>query len=211
MVVRLFSQVDLSGIVKNTPLETYLGGTKFLRRVDGVLGNVVYWFVTLFGVYFAASVLQFVSLTRLMEQIFGYLPNVFTALVVFLIGVVLAGAAESMVKGTTRNFDPSSAILIGKMVSYLVMSLTMLIVLSELGIAKEFIIIMFVGLVSAFSLAFGLAVGLGGQHVVRDILADWYRKRETLATQEPQIEVEVPAEEVEKALKAKKKTKKKKS
>ena len=177
LVVKLFSQIDLSGVVKNTPLETYLGGAKFLKRVDNILGSVVYWFVALFGIYFSASILQFFSLTLLIEQVFAYLPNVFTALVVFLIGVVLAGVAESMVKGMARSLDPSSAILTGKMVSYLVMSLTMLIVLSELGIAREFIIIMFVGLVSAFALAFGLAVGLGGQHVVKEILATWYKKR----------------------------------
>ena len=211
VVVKLLYKIDFSEMVKNTPLEAYFSNTKVLNKADSILGNIAYWLVLLFTLYLSALILNFSSLSGVLEQVFGYIPNLLTALVVFVIGVILAGLVESVVKSMARSFDPSSAILMGKMASYLVISLTMLIVLSELGIAREFIIILFVGLVSAFSLAFGLAVGLGGQHVVKDILAEWYKKRETLTHKAPKIEIEVPAEEVEKALKGKKKPRRKKT
>ena len=209
LVVKLLSKINFASWVKNTPLEDYFSNTQVLNRADNILGNIAYWLVLLFSLYMSALVLGFVSLANILEQVFGYIPNLLTALVVFVIGVVLAGLVESVVKSTTRSFDPSSAILMGKLASYVVIALTLLIVLSELGIAREFIMIMFVGLVSAFALAFGLAVGLGGQYVVKDILASWYQKREALAVKEPQVEVKISPEEVKKALKARKKVKKK--
>ena len=209
LVVKLLSKINFASWVKNTPLEDYFSNTQVLDKADNILGNIAYWLMLLFALYLSALVLGFVSLASILEQVFGYIPNLLTALVVFVIGVVLAGLVESVVKSMTRSFDPSSAILMGKLSSYVVIALTLLIVLSELGIAREFIMIMFVGLVSAFSLAFGLAVGLGGQYVVKDILASWYQKREALVVKEPKVEVKISAEEVKKALKDSKQVKKK--
>ncbi len=202
LVVKLLTKINFVNWVKNTPLEDYFSNTKVLNKADNILGNIAYWLMLLFSLYLSALVLGFGSLASILEQVFGYIPNLLTALVVFIIGVVLAGLVESVVKNMTRSFDPSSAILMGKMASYVVIALTLLIVLSELGIAREFIIIMFVGLVSAFALAFGLAVGLGGQYVVKDILASWYQKREYLETKEPVVEVSISEEEIQKKLNA---------
>ncbi len=174
---RLLANVNLTTMVKNTPLGEFLSSSHLMDKADRMLSNLVYWLVLLLVVYLSASVIEFTSLAILIWQIFAYIPNILTASVVLIIGVILAGLVETMVKNMARSFDSHSAILLGKMSSYMVVSLTMLIVLSELGIAREFIMIMFMGLVSAFALAFGLAVGLGGQHLVKEILGDWYQRR----------------------------------
>jgi len=54
--------------------------------------------------------------------------------------------------------------------------LSSMIAISELGIAKEFILVLFVGFVSFLALGMGLALGLGGQHMVKKMLDDWYGK-----------------------------------
>jgi len=51
-----------------------------------------------------------------------------------------------------------------------------LIVLNQLGVAKDLIRILFIGFVGMISVAGGLAFGLGGQTVARDIL-DGIRKK----------------------------------
>ena len=56
------------------------------------------------------------------------------------------------------------------------MVVTVLAAISELGIAQEFILIIFIGFVVMISLGFGLALGLGGKDLVSKILNDWYKK-----------------------------------
>jgi hypothetical protein len=50
-----------------------------------------------------------------------------------------------------------------------------LVAIGELGIAKEFINILFIGFIAMLALAFGLAFGLGAKEVVREVLENWYR------------------------------------
>ncbi len=53
------------------------------------------------------------------------------------------------------------------------MVLAVMVAFSELGIARDFILILFIGMVIAIALGIGLAVGLGGQHLVRQLLESW--------------------------------------
>ena len=62
-----------------------------------------------------------------------------------------------------------------KVSSYLVMTLSVMAAISELGIASEFIMILFIGMVSALALGVGLAVGLGGKDLVSRLLEKWYQ------------------------------------
>jgi ABC-type nitrate/sulfonate/bicarbonate transport system permease component len=46
--------------------------------------------------------------------------------------------------------------------------------ISELGIAQQFVMILFAGFVVAVSLAAGLAFGLGSKSTVERMMLEWY-------------------------------------
>jgi hypothetical protein len=68
---------------------------------------------------------------------------------ILFIGVLLAGLLESVVKGAIRSIDGRSARLFGKLSSYLVLVMAVMIALSELGIARDFILVLFTGFVAS--------------------------------------------------------------
>jgi hypothetical protein len=111
-----------------------------------------------------------------LNSILAYVPAVISAILVLFFGVLLAGLVESLVKGSIRSIDGKAARLLGKVSSYLVMTIAVLVAVSELGIASEFIMILFVGFVATISVGLGLALGLGGKDVVAKMLDEWYDK-----------------------------------
>lgn len=173
MVVKAVQVLVQSPLVASTPIEHFLSNADLLHRVDEFLGGVVYWFVLLLTTYVVSATVGLTSVSYLIEQLFSYLPRLFSAGIVLIVGVVLAGMVESFTKRWLTQFDPKAARLTSKLTSYLVMVLTLMIAFSELGIARDFILILFVGLVLALSLGMGLALGLGGQTVVRQLLEHW--------------------------------------
>ena len=176
VVVRIFESLRVSDALKQTPLEHFLKNADVTHRIEEVLGNIVYWLAMLVVLHTTVSVLGLVSLTMLLERVLAYIPNVLAAVIVLFFGVLLAGVVESLVKGSIKSIDGKSARLIGKISSYLVVSVAVLAAISELGIAKDFVTILFVGFVTTISLGFGLALGLGGQHVIKDLLGEWYQR-----------------------------------
>lgn len=175
IIVTILESLRLSSMVKKTPVEHFLKNADFGKKAEDLVGTVGYWLFMLVVIQTAVGILGLTSLSSLLEQVLGYLPNILSAIVVLFFGVLLSGVVESFVKGTVKSIDGGSAILFGKLSSYLVISFTLLAAISELGIASEFITILFIGFVAMLTVGFGLAIGLGGQHVVKALLEEWYK------------------------------------
>lgn len=173
VVVGILEKMRVSEAVAKTPVEHFLKNAE-LRKAEEVAGSVVYWLLMLVVLHTTVAVLGLEPLTQVLDRILTYIPNVFSAIIVLFFGLLLAGVVESLIKGSIRSIDGRSARLLGKVSSYLVMTIAVLAAISELGIAKDFILIIFVGFVAMMSLGLGLAVGLGGQDMVRKLLNDWY-------------------------------------
>lgn len=175
LLIKFLETIRVSAAVKNTPVEHFLQNADLTNRVEVVIGSVFYWLLMLIVLHTAVSVLGLQSLSLILERILAYLPHVISATLVLFIGILLSGLVESLVKGSIKTIDGKSARLLGKVSSYLVLVLSVMMSISELGIASQFILILFIGFVSFLSLGLGLSFGLGGQHLVRKILEDWYK------------------------------------
>ncbi len=175
LCTKALKTVRVSALIENTPVEHFLENAN-LDTFDQVLGSIVYWLVMLLVLQSMVAVMGLTPLTVLLDGIIGYLPDIFAAIVVLFIGVLLAGLVESVVKGAIRSLDSGSGRILGTVASYVVMIVAVMAAITELGIASEFILILFVGFVAALSLGAGLALGLGGKTIVSQLLEDWYSR-----------------------------------
>lgn len=176
VVIKILEAIRVSAALKDTPIEMFLKNADMTSKVEHVVGSIVYWLLMLVVVHTTVSVLGLASLSLVLEKVLGYLPSVISAVLILFIGLLLAGLVESLVKGSIKTIDGKSSRLLGKFASYMVVILSVMIAISELGIAQEFILVLFVGFVSFLVLALGLSFGLGGQHVVRTMLDEWYTR-----------------------------------
>jgi len=173
---KVLQAINFSKLVGQTPLQVALENPEIGRRFETGLVSSVYWLSLLLVIHTAATILGLGSVTLLIEKILNYLPQIFSAILVLGFGVVLAGAVEGLVKGAVRGMGLKQAIWLGKISSYLVICIAILSSLSELGIARDFITILFVGFIGSISLAVGLALGLGSKETIGKIFDKWYRR-----------------------------------
>jgi hypothetical protein len=122
-------------------------------------------------------VIGLVAVAGFLIQLTDIIPKLLSALLILVIGLVVAGFVESLVKRALLTLDPATARLSGKIGSYVVISFFALMALAELGLAANFINTLFIGLVATIVLSLGLAVGLGAKDLVSAVLLNWYQKR----------------------------------
>jgi hypothetical protein len=176
LVWRVLHAIAFSKFVSRTPLQFALQNENLGEKIEDSIANTFYWLSVLVVIYIMVAILGLGSVTVVLEKILGYIPNVISAMFIVLFGVLVAGWVESLVKGAVRAIDQRTSRLAGKIASYFVVSLATITALSELGIAAEFLTIIFIGFVAMLSLGFGLALGLGGKAVVEKVLLNWYEK-----------------------------------
>lgn len=176
LVVKLLETLKVANWIKNTPVEHFFKNAEFGEKMEGVLGSIVYWILMLVVIHSTVSVLGLESLSHVLDRVIAYVPRIISSVIVLFFGLLIAGVVESLIKGSIMSIDGKSARLLGKISSYMVLTIAVLASINELGIASEFIMVMFVGFIVMLSLGFGLAIGLGGQGVVKEMLAKWYKQ-----------------------------------
>lgn len=177
LVMKALEYLQLSKILKNTPIEGFLANAEVSTRIEQVVGVTVYWLIMLVVLQTAVSLLGLTSLSLILDRVLAYIPKIFSAIIILFFGMIVAGVLESVIKGAVRSiegFGAKQARALGKVTSYLTIVIFILAAVSELGIAEQFIIILFVGVVATLTLALGLSVGLGSKDIVGKIVSTWY-------------------------------------
>lgn len=156
-------------------VEKFLENAKIVKAGEvkvwpEILGQLVRWTAIILFLVPAAESWGIPRVTEVLNQLLFYLPNVFVAVVIGLIGVVIANLAYDVSRQTAKNLGSSSANALGALARYAILFFTALIVLNQLGVAAVLIQTLFTGIVAMLALAGGLAFGLGGQETARDIL-----------------------------------------
>lgn len=178
VVSKALGTIRVSSAIEKTPLELFLKNADVGHKFEDIVAGIVYWLSIFLTLYTAVSVLGLTPLTDIFQKVIEYIPHVFSALFIFILGVVLAGVVETVIKGAMKGIDVHSTRLFAKVASYLVVTIGSLAAIAELGIASQFIMVLFVGVVFAFSLAAGLSIGLGSKQTVEKMLENWQKSKE---------------------------------
>ncbi len=136
-----------------------------------VLAALVYWFVFLFFINAALNALGLVQITVFITAILAYLPNVFVAIIILIVGALFANIMAKIATGAASEAGLGTASLIGNVARYAILGFAVLTALTQLHVGENMIQILFAGLIAMLAIAGGLAFGLGGVDSARGLLA----------------------------------------
>ena len=114
------------------------------------------------------------AVSDVLRQLLLWLPNLVVAVVVLVVGGLLANAAAGLVRGATASAGFGHPDLIANMARAAVWVFAIIVAVNQIGIAKELVNTLFTGAVALAVIAFGLAFGLGGRDLAANVLRRWY-------------------------------------
>lgn len=142
---------------------------------SGVLAAAAKWFIRLITLVAAFDALGLPTIASLLNRLLLWIPNLVVALVVLIVGGLIAGALARFVRGATAEAGIGSPNILGALANWAVWGFAILVALNQIGIASTLVNILFMGFVGALALGFALAFGLGGQDTASRIVQSWYR------------------------------------
>lgn len=130
--------------------------------VGNFFGAIVKWTVIVAFSLAAANVFGLYYVSAFLMSILNYLPSVFIAGFILIIGSVFANFSEKVIDGSVRAAGLHVSFA-GTVAKYAIMVTAILAALNQLDIITVFTNAIFIAIVAAIALAFGLAFGLGGK------------------------------------------------
>lgn len=166
LVVEFFKLVKIDKVFE----EAKIAKASSVRVWPEIFGELVRWAVIILFLVPAAEAWGIPKVTEVLSRLLLYIPNVFVAVIVGLVGLVVANIVHDVVRHGAKGLGSQSSHLLAAFARYTILFFTGLIVLNQLGVAADLVRILFTGIVAMVAIAGGLAFGLGGQDVARDIL-----------------------------------------
>jgi mechanosensitive ion channel-like protein len=146
-----------------------------------VAAVLVKWVVRLIFLVAAANVLGLTQISSLLNQVILWIPNLIVAAVILLVAPLIGRFLRRLIEVGAGQMGFTNAPLLGRLVEVAVIAFAVVIAINQVGIAKDLVNILFIGVVGALSLAFGLAFGLGGREVAARLTEQWYSQSQDAA------------------------------
>ncbi len=140
-----------------------------------VSAEVVKWIVRIVTLVAATNVLGMTQFSLLLNQVLLWIPNLIVAAIILVVAPVIGRFLRGVIETGAGDMGFSNARLLGQLAEVAIIAFAVLIAVNQSGIAQNQIDILFVGVVGAIALAFGLAFGLGGREVAAELTRDWYQ------------------------------------
>jgi hypothetical protein len=143
-----------------------------------VVGRLVFWLLLLLAVLMGVEALELPATAGLVALVFRFVPNLVVAALIMVAAWVLANFLSQAALIGAVNAQVAGAPLIAGAVRWLVLVFGGAAALTQLGIAREMVLLAFGIAFGGSILALALAFGLGGKEVAREILESRLRKQE---------------------------------
>lgn len=161
----LSERSGFSGFVNNVGLKT---------DASGFISLVVKWFIRLIVLIAAFDALGLPQVSDVLRQFVLWIPNLIVALIIIVIGGLAANALSGLVLGAVKNAQLGNPELLAAVARVAVWGFTIVIAVSQIGVAQTIVNTLFTAVVGALALAVGLAFGLGGRETAAEIVKRWY-------------------------------------
>lgn len=161
------------------------GGVSY--SAANLLSRFFYWVIVLVTLILGINALEVSATQNLITQFFNYLPHLFAAVVILVIGYLIAMFLGQATLIAAVNAHLESAKLLARVVRWSIIILSLTMALYQLGIAEKVITAAFSIIFGGIVLALAIAFGWGGRELAKDFLERLYKGSEKGGEKEDHI------------------------
>lgn len=152
-----------------------VGFTQFLAKTKmplptDLLSSLVFWVVWIVFWLFGLDALQIAPLQAEIARFFFFLPQIFVALLILFVGVLIANFFGRTTLLSAVNANAPSPRLLSGVVRFLIIAIAVTMALERIGLGRGVVLIAFTIAFGAVMLGLALAFGLGGRDAARRLV-----------------------------------------
>lgn len=170
LIDEIIRSIGLQRLFETVKIETAVKKTGIRRDTTRLIAALAKWAVLIVTFLAATDTLQLPEVTNFFNRVLGYLPEIASAAGILLIGVIAAHFVGKLIRTFVHGMDLAYAGTVSSIARYAIITFAIIAALIELGIAESMLLTLFTAFVAMLAIAGGLAFGLGGKDVAREVL-----------------------------------------
>ena len=174
---RVLTTVKFDRLAERIKLTTFLQQAGILMTPSAIIGRLIYWVFVLLIIASAAEALNWTAVSSQIQQFLLYLPNLVTAIFIFIVGVYLASLVRDFVRTSTISLGISTGRILSSVIYYLLFVMVVLTAMDQAKIDTRVLSTNLVIIIGAIMLSGAVSYGIASRDVLANILAGFFNKK----------------------------------
>ncbi len=172
-VEHLLRLVHFDKLAERSGLEALAKSGGVHLSLTGMISEVAYWLLLLVVAVSISNSLGLPAVADLLNRVVLYLPNVLVAIVVLVVGTLLARLVNRLLFAWLHGIRAPGALMVSTGAEYAIQVFAFFLALVQLDIGTQLITVAFAIAFGGLVLALALAFGLGGRDWAAERLKAW--------------------------------------
>ncbi len=169
LVIKFANITKLNALAK--PLNHFFERSGYKMNLGKLIAFLLKWFIVIGSLVVSLQILN-LPVKNLLIEFMRFGIKVIFGILILVVGITLADFVKKLVKGSTKILNVRSAGLLANIAKITIIIFTVIFTLDFVGVDTAVINTLYIGVVSMFTLAGGLAFGLGGQRAAAELIDD---------------------------------------
>lgn len=176
--IKRFLKLTKIDVLNNKINESeFLKTFNFEVNLSQIILKVFKWIFVLIIVLVGAELFELEKLSLGVISFLGYLPTLFSAIAILIVGVYLASYLKETLKNMLNSFEMSGSNSISGALFYVVLFISLIIALNQLGVNTEIITSNVSIILAAALLALTIGIGLGSKDIITRLIFGFYTRK----------------------------------
>ncbi len=149
---------------------------KFEMILSNLLPTILYYFMVLLFLSAATETLDVKVITDLVTSITNNIFPFIAAIILLLVGILIADTLQKMVVSACKSLNMSSGKLIGNVVFFFIFIISLIAALGQAGINTKLLETSFSILIAGVIFAFSFGYGMASKDILSNMLSSLYSK-----------------------------------
>ncbi|HEX9913201.1 MAG TPA: hypothetical protein VGB01_08150 [candidate division Zixibacteria bacterium] len=176
LVIRILDLFKFDRMTKKGPQDELR--QKDRTKAKELIGNLFYWLLIFILLTVVLDVIGLNIGELVLTRVSEILPRVFVAIMVLILGLVLAIFVGEIAHALLLNTSIKHPLIWVRGIRWITLAFVVVLALEQLGLAAHLVINLILILAGAIALSFALAIGLGCKDIAKDIIIEFFKKEE---------------------------------
>jgi len=145
-------------------------------NIPKVIAKLVYYLLMMVILIVSVDLMGIESLSNGIQQIFGYIPKLLSAGIIFIIGVFIANIIRNFIRTATESLNIGTGKFIADAIFYFLVIIISLTALNQAGIDTSLLTNHITMIIGAILIAFVIGFGFASRDLMASLLGSFYAK-----------------------------------
>ena len=176
LITRILKAMKFDNLADKINKQEWMKDSSLKIVPSEIIGKFTYWLVLILFFITASDTLGWDAVSKSFNDLINYLPQLFSAILIFVLGFYLSQVVKDFIKTTLTGLQISSAKALSSIAFYVIMIIVVTTAMEQMGVDTTLLVSNITLVLGSVFLTIAISFAIASRGIFRNILSSYYSR-----------------------------------